>query len=283
MVKLRNPLLSLDARGTISSAITFVRRRGQHIAERKPIPKDAETSEQLSWRTMFQLCRDLWHTLSPAEKQNWNSAAGPHHLTGYQWYMSQCLRPNPGVYLPLVGGTMQGAIDMATQKIEDLPDPAAAQEPVTRQYFEDNLPAGGYTEGVRVYHDAAQSINHDATTTLSFNSERYDTDGIHDLITNNERLTCRTAGKYLIVFNFRFATNANGIRWAYITHNTAGALAAIELEPTGAFQFFAIVTTIYPLAVNEYVTVQVGQDSGVALNIEVSSKYSPEFMMQRIG
>lgn len=53
-------------------------------------------------------------------------------MTGYAWYLSQCLRPNPGIYLPLAGGTMQGAIDMAGNKIEDLPDPAANQEADTQ-------------------------------------------------------------------------------------------------------------------------------------------------------
>lgn len=81
---------------------------------------------------MFLLARDLWHALSASEKIAWESAARPHHLTGYMWFMSQALRPNPGIYLPLLGGTMQGAIDMAGKKLENLPDPAADQEADTR-------------------------------------------------------------------------------------------------------------------------------------------------------
>jgi len=83
---------------------------------------------------MFTKCVDLWHTLSDAEKQTWESAARPHHMTGYAWYISQCLRPNPGIYLPLQGGTMSGDIDMAKNRILKLPAPADAQEAVTKAY-----------------------------------------------------------------------------------------------------------------------------------------------------
>jgi len=133
MVKLKAPLLSLLARGGLGN-ISFLRRRNQNIAEKTPIPKDAKTSNQLAWRTMYQLCVDLWHTLSTAEKQTWESSARPHHMTGYAWYMSQCLRPNPGIYLPLAGGTMSGDIAMAGNKVSGLPAPVAAGDAVRKSY-----------------------------------------------------------------------------------------------------------------------------------------------------
>ncbi|GAH87777.1 unnamed protein product, partial [marine sediment metagenome] len=83
----------------------------------------------ISWRTMFTQCSSLWHDLSNAEKQSWESAARPLHMTGYAWYISQCLRPNPGIYLPLAGGTMSGNIDMDTLRILKLPAPVADEEP----------------------------------------------------------------------------------------------------------------------------------------------------------
>ncbi|GAI43353.1 unnamed protein product, partial [marine sediment metagenome] len=49
-------------------------------------------------------------------------------------FVSQCLRPNPGIYLPLQGGTMTGNIDMDTNRILDLPDPIVNQEPATKAY-----------------------------------------------------------------------------------------------------------------------------------------------------
>ena len=199
MPNIKNPLLSFGAHGSIGKAITFVRRRGKEIAERFPIPKDVGSIEQLSWRTMYQKCALLWHDLSSAERQVWESTARPLHMTGFAYWQSKCLRPNPGIYLPLAGGTMSGNIVMAGQKVEDLPDPVAAQEPVTKQFFEDNLPAGGYTEGAHVFNSVDIVCPSESWHILSFDSERYDTDSIHDTVTNNSRLTCKTPGKYLIV------------------------------------------------------------------------------------
>ncbi len=136
MAKLKNPLLSLKASGSLARAITFVRRRGVDLVEKKPEVKDARTPPQIAHRNMFGLCVDLWHTLSAAEKAVWESAGTARHMTGYAWYISQCLRPNPGIYLPLAGGTMSGLIDMAGQKIQDLPAPVAAGDAARKAYVD---------------------------------------------------------------------------------------------------------------------------------------------------
>ncbi|GAI05556.1 unnamed protein product, partial [marine sediment metagenome] len=44
------------------------------------------------------------------------------------------LRPNPGIYLPLQGGTMSGNIDMAKNRLLKLPAPTDDQEPATKAY-----------------------------------------------------------------------------------------------------------------------------------------------------
>jgi len=145
--------------------------------------------------------------------------------------------------------------------------------------------SGGYTEGARAYNSANISTPNNTDTVLSFDSERYDTDTIHDNVTNNSRLTATTAGKYLIVANFRFAANATGHRRAFIRLNGATpiALMRIETETSGPQYTAMILTTIYDLSATDYVEVVVKQNSGGALNIEAASNYSPEFMMQRIG
>ncbi len=85
---------------------------------------------------MFTKCVDLWHLLSEEEKQIWESLARPLHMTGYAWFISQCLRPNPGIYLPLQGGTMSGNIDMAKNRLLKLPEPIDHQEPATKGYVD---------------------------------------------------------------------------------------------------------------------------------------------------
>ncbi|GAI72428.1 unnamed protein product, partial [marine sediment metagenome] len=57
-------------------------------------------------------------------------------MTGFAYWQSQCLKPNPGIYLPLQGGTMQGDIDMAKYRILKLPLPTDAQEAASKTYID---------------------------------------------------------------------------------------------------------------------------------------------------
>ncbi|MBA7587054.1 hypothetical protein ES708_29066 [subsurface metagenome] len=128
MPKLKGPLLSLGATGGLTKLFSLARRMGRNIIERKPIPANAKSPAQLFNRHMFTKCTALWHLLSEAEKAEWERLATPRHMTGYAWYISQCLRPNPGIYLPLQGGTMSGDIDMDKNRLLKLPEPTDSQE-----------------------------------------------------------------------------------------------------------------------------------------------------------
>ena len=136
----------------------------------------------------------------------------------------------------------------------------------------------------RVYHSVAQSIPRATTTALAFNSERFDTDAIHDTVTNNSRLTCETAGKYFISANVVFAPNTTGIRWTGIRLN-GGNLIAQQCGPPAAAGAGTVqnLSTVYGLAVNDYVETVVYQDSDGALGVQRVADYSPEFMMVRVG
>ena len=152
MSKLRIPLFSLKAQGALGDSITFLRRRKQDIVEKTPIPKDAKSLAQLSWRHMYQKAVALWHALSPEEKQEWESLARRKHMTGFAWFISQALKPNPGLYLPLQGGTMSGDIDMEKHRILKLPAPTDSQEPTRKSELDT--------------HTADASAHHEKTTRL---------------------------------------------------------------------------------------------------------------------
>jgi len=141
-----------------------------------------------------------------------------------------------------------------------------------------------YTQGARVYHNANQSIPHNTLTALAFNSERYDTDTIHDNTTNNERLTCKTAGKYIITAGAGWAPNANKQRFLHIRLNGATYIASQVFKAAGDGEGTNMaLATLYELAVNDYVEVLAYQYSGVAINIMSYGNYSPEFAMLRVG
>lgn len=135
----------------------------------------------------------------------------------------------------------------------------------------------------RAYHNAVQSIANNTWTALALNSERFDTDAIHDVAINNSRLTCKTAGKYLIIGNARFAFHATGERGIQIYFGGA-TIIAIDTRPTNPVNAQTMgISTLYDLGVNEYVELRVWQTSGGNLNCDNSANYSPEFMMVRVG
>lgn len=137
----------------------------------------------------------------------------------------------------------------------------------------------------RVFHSAAPSIANNAWQVLNFDSERFDTDTIHDTATNNSRLTCKTPGKYQITFFALFDAHATGWRGFQIKLNGATVIGDSRTDAiaTAAIATGQTVTTLYDLVLNDYVEAQVLQNSGAALNILAFGNISPEFMMVRVG
>lgn len=136
--------------------------------------------------------------------------------------------------------------------------------------------------GARVTNNAHQSISNTTDTVLTFNTEKYDTDSIHDPGSNPERLTCVTAGKYVISGSVRYAANATGDRYLWI-YVGATQIASVKMDAGGSGNSQLTITTQYVLAVDEYVTLNAYQDSGGALNVETSGETSPQFAMHRVG
>lgn len=62
---------------------------------------------------------------------------------------------------------------------------------------------GGVFVGAKAYSDATQNVNN-ATAALTLNQEEYDSDGFHDNVTNNSRMTIPAAlgGKYILSAGF---------------------------------------------------------------------------------
>ncbi len=135
----------------------------------------------------------------------------------------------------------------------------------------------------RVYHSAAQSIADSTWVALAFNSERFDNDAIHDTVTNNSRLTCKTAGKYQISGAIQFDSNGTGNRGIKIRLDGSTDIALHQQGNTGADYDALAISTLYELAVNEYVELMVLQKSGGNLDVVAGGGFSPEFMMVKVG
>ena len=136
----------------------------------------------------------------------------------------------------------------------------------------------------RAYNSANISINNDTLTALTFNSERWDTDDIHSVLSNTGRLTCKTAGVYTIYGTVRFATNDVGQRAVQVRLNGTtfiGGDTRVDATSAGGTRLTAFIE--YKLAATDYVELVVYQNSGGALNVVAEGNYSPEFGMTRIA
>lgn len=148
-----------------------------------------------------------------------------------------------------------------------------------------------FAPAVRAYHNANQSIANATWTSLALNSERFDqagnaADTMHDTVTNNSRLTCRYAGVYLITGNAQFAASAGGnnrLLRILLNGTTILGVGGDIYNPVVNQALPQQITTVYALAVNDYVELQVYQDSTAALNVTTVANWSPEFAMARLA
>ena len=122
----------------------------------------------------------------------------------------------------------------------------------------------------RAYHNANQSLTHATLTALAMNSEREDTDLMHDNVTNNTRITFKTAGRYVVTAQILWASNATGERALHLRLNGAVFIGGHSQTPVNGSSTAMSVTTQYKFAANDYIELMAFQASGGALNVLAS-------------
>ena len=128
--------------------------------------------------------------------------------------------------------------------------------------------AGATDIGARVYKTVGQNTSNDTVTTVTWNAESYDTDNIHDNSTNNERLTCRTAGKYMVFARVVFAADAVGGRGIRLKINNANQFDFIQGPGSAHLSSGIHYSEIRELSVNDYLEIQCFQSYGSTLSIK---------------
>lgn len=140
--------------------------------------------------------------------------------------------------------------------------------------------------GARVTHNTTQSIADVTATTVAFNTERFDTDGYHDTVTNNSRLTIPTglSGYYLIGCHLHWATDNDGYRQIEFRIDGATTIASSRDTPGAtSVGWRSQLHTVYQLNAASYVEVRVQHAAGGAINIDNASNSSPDFFITLLG
>lgn len=130
----------------------------------------------------------------------------------------------------------------------------------------------------RVYHNTTQSFSDNISAALTFNSERFDTDIIHDAGTPT-RLTCKTAGKYFISGNITWASSPGNGAWLGIRFGGTTYIAFVS-NPS---ETSVSISTLYDLDVDDYIELVALQNSGAQINVASNANSSPEFMMALVS
>lgn len=139
-------------------------------------------------------------------------------------------------------------------------------------------PTGATFIGCRaVQSTTATSLSQNTWTTIAFNSETFDTDTMHDNVTNNSRITIKTAGKYLIGGINAFSTNATCGARIYLNGTS---VLATQMQGNSSGNERAGVSTIYDLAVNDYLQLQ-GFTSGTG--VSTTGNEETQFWAYKIG
>lgn len=135
----------------------------------------------------------------------------------------------------------------------------------------------------KAYHSTMLSISNNTETTVSLNSELYDTDTMHDVSSNNSRITFTTAGVYIVTLNLTWDKSGTGDRIAKIRKNGTDVLAYESKDAGGADLFVGHNLVIQEaFSATDYVEARVTQTSGGALLIR-SETHSPVLTAERMA
>jgi len=122
---------------------TYTDKRKLVIMTKKPIPSYTRTEEQDQQRTLFSDAVTAWNDLSEEEKQEYAEQARPYALTGYQYFIKQCLLGNIqlGIWYKVTIDNTANSNNLVEYQIRiDVSNDA--------QFFED---AENKKEAIRVY------------------------------------------------------------------------------------------------------------------------------------
>jgi len=122
----------------------------------------------------------------------------------------------------------------------------------------------------RVYTTAGQSITNSAWNTVNWAKENYDTQNMHNNVTNNSRVTIPTngEGKYLVTASLSFTANATGVRGIRLQKNGTGEERRVLNQTAGASEFISTeISDVLHLLAGDYLEIAAWQNSGISLNL----------------
>jgi hypothetical protein len=153
--------------------------------------------------------------------------------------------------------------------------------------FGSATPESVATQGCRVSRNAVQAIAHAAFVPVSFNTEIYDNNAMHDNGVNPTRITINVPGIYSVGGNIEMQSGNDYVRVILVIRVNGATAIAFNQTPGVALnvtQKYAI-SCDWQFSAGDYIELQVFHTNGAALprNVLATPEYSPQFWATRIG
>lgn len=125
--------------------------------------------------------------------------------------------------------------------------------------------------GCRAYNSTTQTVTAATETTVLFDSEEYDTDAIHDIVTNTGRFTVPAgkAGKWRFVAHVFFA-GSHGNSYGHLRKNGATDIVS-SAEGLGSTGDTVFPTALIVLAEGDYIEVRAYRTTGTTFGATTST------------
>lgn len=181
----------------------------------------------------------------------------------------------------MINFSLEKSFEFQTRKIGDTP--TDANQLVPKNYVDD-LPA----YAVRTHQSSASAITQNAWSSMTFQVNDFDPNGLHSTSTNISRITIKVAGVYCIGGQFMPQSTFNELGEAIrILVNGSTVIGQNVMTGDSSTVIVAItnntidISTIYYLNKDDYIEIQAASNFGGALN--TSGDANTFFWAYKIG
>lgn len=127
MVKLKAPMMSLDASGKLGNAVVFSKWKGRNYARSLVTPANPQSGPQTGMRAMLKFLSQVWDGLSDANKATYLEEANAKAISTFNAFMSFNLKrwrdfntPTQAIPPALLSTTPDGCTGVATPDIRSI-------------------------------------------------------------------------------------------------------------------------------------------------------------------
>ncbi len=87
MARVKGPLFSMDARGSIGKTLVFSIWKGINYVKRHSIPSNPKSAAQVSFRSMMTFLSQIWDGLTAGNKATWDTRADSLNISPFNAFV----------------------------------------------------------------------------------------------------------------------------------------------------------------------------------------------------